>query len=103
MAAPADGTPPIRPARMVAFTGHRVQPTGRRAPALASRAVPSPSEPLDARAPEAQTWAAFLSLSAIWGSSFLFIEVALEEGVPPFTIVGMRALFGACSWRAPWS
>ena len=57
--------------------------------------MPSPSEPLDARAPEARTWAAFLGLSAIWGSSFLFIEVGLEEGVPPFTIVGMRVLFGS--------
>ena len=44
---------------------------------------------------EAQTWAWFLALSAIWGSSFLFIRIGLDEGVPPFTIVALRALFGS--------
>jgi len=35
----------------------------------------------------------FLSLAAIWGSSFLFIAIGLEEGVAPFTIVSLRTLF----------
>jgi drug/metabolite transporter (DMT)-like permease len=37
----------------------------------------------------------FLSLAAVWGSSFLFIKLALEDGVPPFTIVLFRAALGA--------
>jgi drug/metabolite transporter (DMT)-like permease len=37
----------------------------------------------------------FLFLAAIWGSSFLWIRIALEEGVAPLTIVTMRTLFAA--------
>jgi drug/metabolite transporter (DMT)-like permease len=44
---------------------------------------------------DAQTWAWFLALSAIWGSSFLFIRISLDEGIPPFTIVALRALIGS--------
>ena len=35
----------------------------------------------------------FLTLAAIWGSSFLWIAIALDEGVAPLTIVAMRTLF----------
>ena len=35
----------------------------------------------------------FLSLAAIWGSSFLFIAIGLEEGVAPLAIVSLRTLF----------
>ena len=35
----------------------------------------------------------FLSLAAIWGSSFLWIAIALDEGVAPLTIVSLRTLF----------
>ena len=38
-------------------------------------------------------WAVFLTLGAIWGSSFLWIEIALRE-VGPITLVAFRALFG---------
>jgi drug/metabolite transporter (DMT)-like permease len=34
----------------------------------------------------------FLTLAVIWGSSFLWITVALEDGLPPMTIVVWRAL-----------
>lgn len=54
-----------------------------------------PFEPLDERASDARTWAWFLALSAIWGSSFMFIRIGLDEGIPPFTIVALRALFGS--------
>jgi drug/metabolite transporter (DMT)-like permease len=40
-----------------------------------------------------QTWSMFLLLSAIWGSSFLWIAIALDEGVPPLTLVSLRTLF----------
>jgi len=37
----------------------------------------------------------FLTLAVIWGSSFLWITVALEDGVPPLTVVSLRAFFAA--------
>lgn len=37
----------------------------------------------------------FLTLAVIWGSSFMWITVALEDGLPPMTIVAWRAL-AAC-------
>jgi drug/metabolite transporter (DMT)-like permease len=40
-------------------------------------------------------WALFLGLAAIWGSSFLFIEVALADDVGPYTLASLRSLFGA--------
>jgi drug/metabolite transporter (DMT)-like permease len=36
----------------------------------------------------------FLSLAAIWGSSFVWIKIGLDEGVAPLTLVSMRTLFG---------
>ena len=39
-------------------------------------------------------WAAFIVLSLAWGSSFLFIKIALEE-VGPFTLMGARVAIGA--------
>lgn len=41
-----------------------------------------------------RSWGAFLLLGSIWGSSFLWIKIALEE-LDPFTLVGYRLLFGA--------
>ena len=38
-------------------------------------------------------WAVFLTLGAIWGSSFLWIEIALRE-IGPITLVAFRVLFG---------
>jgi drug/metabolite transporter (DMT)-like permease len=41
-----------------------------------------------------RSWGAFLLLGSIWGSSFLWIKIALAE-LEPFTLVGYRLLFGA--------
>lgn len=41
-----------------------------------------------------RSWGAFLLLGSIWGSSFLWIKLALAE-LSPFTLVGFRLLFGA--------
>ena len=41
-----------------------------------------------------RSWGAFLLLGSIWGSSFLWIKLALAE-LGPFTLVGFRLLFGA--------
>lgn len=40
-----------------------------------------------------RAWLAFLLLGAVWGSSFLWIKLALRE-VGPFTLVAIRILFG---------
>ncbi len=40
------------------------------------------------------SWGAFLLLGLIWGSSFLWIKLALVE-LGPFTLVAFRLLFGA--------
>ncbi|MCO6452076.1 MAG: DMT family transporter [Caldilineales bacterium] len=39
--------------------------------------------------------AIFLALSAIWGSSFLFIKLGLLGGFQPISLVTMRLLFGS--------
>lgn len=46
-------------------------------------------------ADDAGSWAMFLTLAVIWGSSFMWISVALEDGLPPMTVVAWRAL-AAC-------
>jgi drug/metabolite transporter (DMT)-like permease len=38
-------------------------------------------------------WLAFLALGLAWGSSFLWIKIAVQE-IGPFTLVGLRLLFG---------
>jgi len=45
---------------------------------------PSPSER------DSFIWGMFLSLALIWGSSFLFIKIGLDAGMPPFTLVTWR-------------
>jgi drug/metabolite transporter (DMT)-like permease len=42
----------------------------------------------------ARSWGVFLLLGLIWGSSFLWIKLALAE-LGPFTLVAFRLLFGA--------
>ena len=37
----------------------------------------------------------FIVLSAIWGSSFMFIKLGLQGGFEPLTLVSFRLLFGA--------
>lgn len=38
-------------------------------------------------------WIAFITLGLVWGSSFLWIKIAVQE-VGPFLLVAMRLLFG---------
>ncbi len=40
--------------------------------------------------PSVALWFMFLALSLIWGSSFLFIKIGLNEGLPPLTLVSYR-------------
>ncbi|MBX3032142.1 MAG: DMT family transporter [Chloroflexi bacterium] len=39
-------------------------------------------------------WLLFLTLGFLWGSSYLFIKIGVEAGLPPFTLVTLRLLFG---------
>ena len=41
-------------------------------------------------------WTAFCALGLIWGTSFLWIKIAVAE-TGPFTLVGLRLLFGFIS------
>jgi drug/metabolite transporter (DMT)-like permease len=36
----------------------------------------------------------FLVLGFLWGSSYLFIKIGVEAGLPPFTLVALRLLVG---------
>jgi drug/metabolite transporter (DMT)-like permease len=42
---------------------------------------------------ERRTWAAFLLMALAWGTSFLFIKIAVQT-VPPVMVVSSRLLFG---------
>jgi drug/metabolite transporter (DMT)-like permease len=44
---------------------------------------------------DAQTWAFFLSLAVVWGSSFMFIKIALDAGTAPLTLISTRLLLGS--------
>jgi drug/metabolite transporter (DMT)-like permease len=42
----------------------------------------------------------FVALSAIWGSSFALIKIAVDDGVPPLWVALWRCLFGALALLA---
>jgi drug/metabolite transporter (DMT)-like permease len=44
----------------------------------------------DRARPDALIWAYFLALSLVWGSSFLFIKIGLDDGLQPLTLVTWR-------------
>lgn len=46
-----------------------------------------------------RSWAAFLLLGGVWGSSFLWIKIGLQE-LGPFTLVAYRLLFGILGMAA---
>jgi drug/metabolite transporter (DMT)-like permease len=53
----------------------------------------------------ARAWAAFAAVSTLWGIPYLFIKVAVEDGVPPAFLAWARVLLGAAvllalAWRA---
>jgi drug/metabolite transporter (DMT)-like permease len=45
-------------------------------------------------------WPLFLVLSATWGSSYLFIKIGVEAGLPPLSLVTWRLLFGVVTLLA---
>jgi len=52
-----------------------------------------------------RAWGLFVAVSVIWGVPYLFIKVAVDEGIPPVFLAGVRVVIGAVvllalSWRA---
>src|SRR4051812_49527940 len=52
-----------------------------------------------------RAWAAFASVSVLWGIPYLFIKVAVDDGMPPAFVAWSRVVLGAAvllvlSWRA---
>ena len=39
-------------------------------------------------------WFLFVLLGFMWGSSYLFIKIGVDAGLPPFTLISLRLLFG---------
>jgi drug/metabolite transporter (DMT)-like permease len=53
----------------------------------------------------ARAWAAFAAVSVLWGVPYLFIKVAVDDGVPPAALAWARVVLGAAlllalAWRA---
>ncbi len=68
----------------------------------APAAPPAPSAPA-ASAGEPSTrldWALFVALGFMWGSSYLFIKIGVDEGLRPLTLVMLRLLIGAATLLA---
>ena len=52
-----------------------------------------------------RAWLAFAAVSVIWGVPYLFIKVAVDDGVPPAFLAWVRVVIGAAvlvaiAWRA---
>src|SRR3954468_6606161 len=41
-------------------------------------------------------WLLFLALGFVWGSSYLFIKIGVDAGLPPFTLILARLFLGFC-------
>jgi drug/metabolite transporter (DMT)-like permease len=52
-----------------------------------------------------RAWAAFAAVSVLWGMPYLFIKIAVDDGVPPVFLAWVRVVLGAAvllalAWRA---
>jgi drug/metabolite transporter (DMT)-like permease len=53
----------------------------------------------------ARAWATFVAVSVIWGVPYLFIKVAVDDGIPPAFLAWVRVVLGAAvlvglAWRS---
>ena len=53
----------------------------------------------------ARAWAGFAAMSTVWGIPYLFIKIAVDDGVPPGVVAWARVVLGASvllvlAWRA---
>jgi drug/metabolite transporter (DMT)-like permease len=44
--------------------------------------------------PDRLLWLVFITLGFMWGSSYAFIKIGVDNGLPPFTLIAMRLFFG---------
>jgi drug/metabolite transporter (DMT)-like permease len=44
--------------------------------------------------PDRLLWLIFIALGFMWGSSYLFIKIGVDNGLPPFTLIASRLFFG---------
>src|SRR5688572_27871122 len=44
--------------------------------------------------PDRLLWLVFIALGFMWGSSYLFIKIGVDNGLPPFTLIASRLFFG---------
>ena len=49
----------------------------------------------------ARAWAGFFAMSTIWGVPYLFIKVAVDDGVPPAFLAWSRVVLGAAVLLVP--
>ena len=52
------------------------------------------SQPTAAASGTRVEWVLFVLLSFMWGSSYLFIRIGVDEGLRPLTLIMLRLLFG---------
>lgn len=52
----------------------------------------APAAPPTAARSDVRVWLFFIGLALSWGSSFVFIKIALDDGLPPLTLVTFRLL-----------
>jgi drug/metabolite transporter (DMT)-like permease len=45
--------------------------------------------------PDRLLWLLFIALGFMWGSSYLFIKIGVEAGLPPFTLITGRLFLGS--------
>ena len=43
----------------------------------------------------ARAWTAFATVSTLWGIPYLFIKIAVDDGVPPAFLAFVRMALGA--------
>ena len=111
---PAEARAPARPAPARTADGRSLGPQRRRRRGHTHAALG------DAPAPEAQArrqvaanivegvtpraWFLFLAVSVLWGIPYLFIKIAVDDGIPPAFLAWARVVIGAVllyaiSWR----
>src|SRR5688500_9438812 len=44
--------------------------------------------------PDRLLWLIFIALGFMWGSSYLFIKIGVDAGLPPFTLITGRLFLG---------
>src|SRR5918999_5404156 len=62
-------------------------------------------DPLHLPSMSVRAWVAFAAVSTLWGMPYLFIKVAVDDGVPPALLAWVRIVLGAAvllglAWRA---